>query len=219
MSDKRLLIAKRVAKEFKEGMLVNLGIGIPTMIPAFLPDNMNIWIESENGILGLGPPPEKEQLDPFITDAGAKPVTIVKGGSTFDSNFSFGLIRGGHIDITVLGAFQVDEKGNLANWVVPGGKLAGMGGAMDLVTGAKKVIIATEHCDKEGNAKIKRECDLPLTGAGVVDMVVSELGVFVFTDRGMELSEIAPGVSIEEVVAKTEAKLFIPENVSVMNSF
>lgn len=216
MADKREIIAKRIAKEFKDGMIVNLGIGLPTLVPTFLSSDINIWIESENGILGLGPPPTAEQFDPLITDAGGTPVTIVTGGSTFDSNFSFGLIRGGHVDITVLGAFQVDEKGNLANWIVPGGRLAGMGGAMDLVTGAKKVIIATEHCSKDGKSKIKKECDLPLTGAGVVDMVVSELAVLQFTDKGLELKEVAPGVSVEEVIAKTEANLVISENVGVM---
>ena len=211
------IIAKRIAQEFKDGMIVNLGVGIPTLIPAFVPRDIKIWLESENGILGMGSPPEKGKEDPLIVDAGRGYTTIAQGGSIFDSSMSFGIIRGGHVDLTVLGAFQVDQEGNLANWIIPGGRLAGVGGAMDLVTGAKKVIIATEHCSKDGRSKILKKCDLPLTGAGVVDMIVTELGVFEITSNGMELKEIAPGLTIDQVIAKTDADLYIQDNVTEMN--
>jgi len=210
------IIVKRVAQVFKNGELVNLGVGIPTLIPGFLPAGVEIWLESENGIIGGGPPAAPGEEDPFFVDAGKRFCTIKPGGCTFNTPTSFGIIRGGHLDYTVLGAFQVDQKGNLANWRVPGGKLAGMGGAMDLVAGAKKVIVATEHCSKDGTSKILKECTYPLTGLGVVDMIVTELALIEVTDKGLVLKETAPGVSVEEVVSKTDAELIIADDVKEM---
>jgi acetate CoA/acetoacetate CoA-transferase beta subunit len=214
--DAREIIARRVALEFKDGDVVNLGVGIPTLVPAYVPKGIKIWLHSENGIVGVGPNATCENLDKYLLDAGKKYCTIVQGGAITDSATSFGLIRGGHLAATVLGALQVDEKGNLANWIVPGGKLTGMGGAMDLVAGAKKVIIATEHTSKDGTSKIKRECTFPLTGKNVVDLIVTELAVIKVTSDGLLLQEVAPGVTVEEVKAKTEPTLKIPATVSQM---
>ncbi len=196
------MIAKRVAKELKDGYMVNLGIGLPTMVADYL--ETDVIFQSENGMLGLGSKPENENADKDITNAGGQPVTIVPGGMYFDSSYSFSLIRGGHVDATVLGALQVDEKGNLANWMIPGKMIPGMGGAMDLVTGAKKVIIAMLHTAK-GNPKILKECTLPLTALNVVDMIVTELCVFEFIDGRLTLTELSEGVSIDDVVNATEA--------------
>lgn len=209
-------IAKRVALLFKDGELVNLGVGIPTMVPKFIPEGVEVWLEAENGIIGAGPVAEPGEEDFYFKDAGDKYCTILPGGSTFNSATSFGIIRGGHLAYTVLGAMQVDEKGNLANWIVPGGKMAGMGGAMDLVAGAKKVIVATEHCARDGSPKIIKECTFPLTGRAVVDAIVTELAYMEFTDQGLVLKEIAPGYSVEEIVSKTDATLIIPDDVKVM---
>lgn len=209
-------IAKRIALMFKDGELVNLGVGIPTMIPSFLPDGTDVWLEAENGIIGGGPPAPAGSEDVFFKDAGDKHCTILPGGCTFNSAMSFGLIRGGHLAYTVLGAMQVDAQGNLANWIVPGGKMAGMGGAMDLVAGAKKVIVATEHCTRDGSPKILEKCTFPLTGEKVVDYIVSELAFIEVTENGLLLREIAPGITVEEVIAKTGAELIIPEEVKVM---
>ena len=210
-------IAKRVAQLFQDGELANLGVGIPTLIPAFLPEGVEVWLEAENGIIGGGPPAAPGEEDFLFKDAGDKYCTILPGGCTFNSATSFGMIRGGHLDYTILGAMQVDQHGNLANWIVPGGKMAGMGGAMDLVTGAKKVIVATEHCTRDGSPKILKECSFPLTGAKVVDAIVTELAYIEVTDQGLVLREIAPGVGLEDVLSKTEAPLTVAEDLKVMN--
>ncbi len=210
------IIAKRVALEFEDGMLVNLGRGIPLLVPKYLPKDYLVWCESENGVIGVGPAPEKGKENPFLTDAANMPATILPGGCTFDSAKSFGIVRGGHLDYSVLGTFQVDQEGNIANWTVPGEAYTGMGGAMDLVAGAKKIIVATEHCDKNGLSKILKKCTFPLTGIKCVDIIVTELAFMVVTEAGLELREVAPGISVEEVIAKTDAELIIPESVSEM---
>ncbi len=213
---KKELIAKRVALFFRDGELANLGVGIPTIVPRFLPEGVEVWLEAENGIIGGGPPAEPDAVDPFFKDAGDKYCTILPGGCCFNSATSFGLIRGGHLAYTVLGAMQVDQEGNLANWVVPGGKMAGMGGAMDLVAGAKKVIVATEHCARDGSPKILKKCTFPLTGQKVVDWIVTELSVIKVTEKGLLLTETAPGVTAEEVLQKTEAALTVANDLCVM---
>ena len=210
---KRERIAKRIVKEFKENALVNLGIGLPTLCANFLPRDKGIMLHSENGFIGLGPAATEENPDMDLVNAGGNPVTIVKGGCFFDSATSFSIIRGGHLDATVLGALQVDGQGNLANYMIPGKMVAGMGGAMDLVTGARQVIIATEHTNKRGEPKILDKCTLPLTGVNVVDLIVSDMAVIRMTKEGPLLEEIAEDTTIEEVVEKTGAKLIIPENV------
>ena len=213
--DAQEIIARRIARELKTGMLVNLGIGIPTMVANYVPDNVKIFFQSENGLIGTGPIPEQGMGHRLLTDAGGRPVTALPGACTFDSAMSFGLIRGGHVDITVLGALQVDAHGLLANWMIPGKMVPGMGGAMDLVTGAKSVIIAMQHTAK-GKPKIVNKCTLPLTSARPVDLVVSELAVIAFPDGRATLLERGPGVSVEQIVAGTEAKLAIPEKVPEM---
>ena len=213
----RELIAYRTARFFKDGDLVNLGIGMPTQCLNFIPRGIDVWIDSENGVIGLtGAPQEGEDADPNIVDASGAVSKMRTGGCCFDSFTSFGLIRGGHVDATVLGAYEVDQEGNLANWTVPGRTIAGMGGAMDLVTGARTVIIMTEHCDKKGNPKILKKCTLPLTAASEVDYIVSELCVLHRTPEGLVLEELAPNVSVEEVVSKTDADLIIPEHIGSM---
>ena len=187
--DKKEFIAKRVAKELKDGDVVNLGIGLPTMVANHVPNGISAYFQSENGFIGLGPVPKEGEEDLRIVNAGAQCVTILPGGVFFDSSTSFGIIRGGHVDMTVLGALQVDEKGNLANWMIPGKMVPGMGGAMDLVVGAKKVVIAMEHTVK-GNHKILKECNLPLTAAGEVDLIITEMGVMKVTKEGLVLTEI-----------------------------
>lgn len=211
----KAFIAKRVAKELKDGDVVNLGIGLPTMVANYVPEGINVFFQSENGFLGLGPAPESGKEDPYIVNAGAQRVTILPGGVFFNSADSFGIIRGGHVDMTVLGALQVDEKGNLANWMIPGKMVPGMGGAMDLVVGAKKVVIAMEHTVK-GNHKILKECTLPLTAAGEVNLIITEMGVMEVTDKGLVLKEINPEFTVEEVQAATEATLIIPEDLKEM---
>lgn len=213
----RELIAYRTARFFEDGDLVNLGIGMPTKCLNYLPEGIDVWIQSENGVIGLeGPPAEGEWADPDVADAGGEVSKLRLGGCCFDSFASFGYIRGGHVAVTVLGAYEVDQEGNLANWTVPGKTAAGMGGAMDLVTGAKKVIIMSEHCDKKGNPKILKRCKLPLTAAGEVDYVVTELCVLQRTEEGLVLLELAPDVTVEEVVSKTDADLIIPEKIGCM---
>jgi acetate CoA/acetoacetate CoA-transferase beta subunit len=213
--DAQTIIAKRIAQELRSGMLVNLGIGIPTMVANFVPGDVKIFFQSENGLIGTGPIPEQGMGHRLLTDAGGRPVTALPGACTFDSAMSFGLIRGGHVDITVLGALQVDAHGLLANWMIPGKMVPGMGGAMDLVTGAKRVIIAMQHTAK-GKPKIVDKCTLPLTSARPVDLVVSELAVIGFPDGRATLLETAPSVSVEQVIAATEAKLAIADTISAM---
>lgn len=207
------IIAARVAKELKDGDVVNLGIGLPTMVPNYLPDSVNVILQSENGYVGLGP--LDGDIDPDLVNAGGQPSGILPGGAFFDSVFSFELIRGGHVDVTVLGGLEADVKGNLANWMVPGKMVPGMGGAMDLVTGAKKVIVAMEHTAKNGSSKILEECRLPLTGKGVIDLIVTELAVFRVTEKGLVLEELQEGVNLETVKEKTEASFIIGPSVSV----
>lgn len=201
------IIASRVAKEMKDGDVVNLGIGLPTMVPNYLPENINVILQSENGYVGLGP--LTGEIDPDLVNAGGQPAGILPGGAFFDSLFSFELIRGGHVDVTVLGGLEVDAEGNLANWMVPGKMVPGMGGAMDLVTGAKKVIVAMEHTAKNGSSKILEKCRLPLTGKGVVDLIVTELAVFRVAEEGLVLEEFQEGVSLEVVREKTEASFML----------
>lgn len=216
MSNPREIIAKRVARFFNEGDLVNLGIGLPTAVANYIPAGSNIMLQSENGFIGLGPTPSLGLEDKDVVNAGAAPVTILPGGVCFDSAMSFALIRGGHLAATVLGALEVDEKGNLANWMVPGKMVPGMGGAMDLAAGARKVIIAMEHTTKKGAPKILKECTLPLTAANEVDYIVTELGVMKVTKEGIVLKELASGVTIEEIQSKTEAKLIVSSAVGSM---
>lgn len=213
--DIKEIIAKRVAKELKDGDVVNLGIGLPTMVANYIPEDMDVTFQSENGFVGLGPVPEPGQEDIDLVNAGGQCVTIKPGGAFFDSATSFSIIRGGHVSATVLGALQVDEKGNLANWMIPGKMVPGMGGAMDLVSGAKKVIIAMTHTAK-GKAKILKECTLPLTAANEVDMIVTEMGVMEVTEKGLVLTEINPQFTIEEVQAATEAALIIADDLKQM---
>jgi len=213
--DAQTIIAKRIAQELRSGMLVNLGIGIPTMVANFVPGDVKVFFQSENGLIGTGPIPEQGMGHRLLTDAGGRPVTALPGACTFDSAMSFGLIRGGHVDITVLGALQVDAHGLLANWMIPGKMVPGMGGAMDLVTGAKRVIIAMQHTAK-GKPKIVDKCTLPLTSARPVDLLVSELAVIGFPDGRATLLETAPSVSVEQVIAATEAKLAIAGTISAM---
>jgi acetate CoA/acetoacetate CoA-transferase beta subunit len=211
----KAFIAKRVAKELKDGDVVNLGIGLPTMVANYVSHDIDVIFQSENGFVGLGPAPEEGKEDKDLTNAGGQPVTIKPGGAFFDSATSFAIIRGGHVDATVLGALQVDEKGNLANWMIPGKMVPGMGGAMDLVTGAKKVIIAMTHTAK-GKPKILKKCTLPLTAAGQVNLIVTEMGVIEVTDKGLVLKEINPEFTVEDVKAATEADLIIPEDLKKM---
>jgi acetate CoA/acetoacetate CoA-transferase beta subunit len=213
--DPQTIIAKRIAQELRSGMLVNLGIGIPTMVANYVPSDVKIFFQSENGLIGTGPIPEQGMGHRLLTDAGGRPVTALPGACTFDSAMSFGLIRGGHVDITVLGALQVDAHGALANWMIPGKMVPGMGGAMDLVTGAKRVIIAMQHTAK-GKPKIVNKCTLPLTSVRPVDLVVSELAVIEFAGGRATLLETGPGVSIDQVIAATEAQLTMPDKVPEM---
>src|ERR1700744_5704473 len=214
--DPQTLIARRVALELRPGNLVNLGIGIPTLVANYLPEGMNVFFQSENGLIGTGPIPEQGMAHPLLTDAGGKPISALPGAATFDSAMSFGLIRGGHVDITVLGGLQVDAEGHLANWMVPGKMVPGMGGEMDLVTGARRVIVAMQHAAK-GNSKIVRKCRLPLTSSRPVDLVVTDMAVIGFPEGRMTLLETAPGISVAEVLAVTEAELAIPDTVPEMN--
>lgn len=211
--DARDYIAWRAAQELRDGDIVNLGIGLPTLVVQYIPEHITVILQSENGILNMGPPPLPGEEDPSVVNAGGKPVTIMPGGCYFDSSLSFAIIRGGHVDLTVLGALEVDEKGNLANWMVPGKTVPGMGGAMDLVTGARRVIIAMEHCARDGSPKILRQCRLPLTAAGQIDLIVTEKAVLEVTQQGLLLKELAPGTTVEEVIACTEAELLVADHL------
>jgi acetate CoA/acetoacetate CoA-transferase beta subunit len=213
--DAQTVIAKRIALELRDGMLVNLGIGIPTLVANFVPPGIHIFFQSENGLIGTGPIPQEGLAQARLTDAGGRPVTAIPGACTFDSATSFGLIRGGHVDVTVLGGLQVDERGQLANWMIPGKMVPGMGGAMDLVSGAKRVIVAMQHTAK-GKPKIIKRCTLPLTSVRAVDLVVTELAVIAFRDGHPTLLETAPGVAVPQVLAATEAELVVPSHVPTM---
>jgi len=213
---KREVIVKRVAQELKDGDLVNLGIGMPTLVANYIPEGIDILLHSENGFIGLGPNPEPGKEDPDIVNAGGLPSSVVPGGAFFDSAMSFTIIRGGHLDVTVLGALQVDQEGNLANWMIPGKMVPGMGGAMDLVAGARKVIISMEHTAK-GAPKILKKCNLPLTAEKEVDLIVTDMAVIEVTPKGLLLTELAPETTLEEVISATEAELIISENLKVMN--
>jgi acetate CoA/acetoacetate CoA-transferase beta subunit len=208
------IIAKRVVQELKDGDVVNLGIGLPTFVANYIPDDMEVFFQSENGMINLGPS-ATDEVDMDLTNAGGQPVTILSGGAYFDSATSFGIIRGGHVDATVLGALQVDAMGNLANWIIPGKMVPGMGGAMDLVAGAKKVIVAMTHTAK-GEPKILKNCTLPLTAKGKVHLIITEMGVMEVTKEGLVLREYNPEYSFEEIINATQAELIIPENIMAM---
>lgn len=210
-------IAKRIAQELQDGYYVNLGIGIPTLVANFVPKGMEVILQSENGLLGIGPFPEKGHADPDLINAGKQTVTTIPGSSFFDSSLSFAMIRGGHVDLTVLGAFEVTDKGDISSWKIPGKMVKGMGGAMDLVAAAKNIIVATTHTDRDGNPKLLRECTLPLTGVRCVTKIVTDLAVIAVTDKGFKLLERAPGVEVQEIIDKTGAPLIIEGEIPEMN--
>lgn len=215
--DIRNRIAKRAAQEVKDGMIVNLGIGIPSLVPNHLPEGINVMIHAENGILGIGPSPEKGTEDENICNAAGYPVTTVTGSSYFDSSIAFGMIRRGYIDITILGSLQVSEKGDLANWIVPGKRVPGMGGAMELAQKAKKVIVLMNHVDKHGNSKIVKECSLPLTSKNCVDLIITDMAVIEVKEDGLHLLEVMTPFTVEDVIKNTSAELKWDETISQLN--
>lgn len=212
--NKKEMIARRVAQELRDGYYVNLGIGIPTLVANYIPEGMTVVLQSENGMLGIGPFPLEGEEDPDLINAGKETITELAGTSYFHSADSFAMIRGGHIDLTVIGGMEVDEQGNLANWMIPGAKVKGMGGAMDLVAGSRRVIIAMQHTAPDGSHKLVQRCSLPLTGEGVVDLVVTDLAVIAVTPAGFELVELQPGATVEQVRAATGAELRVPAELS-----
>jgi 3-oxoacid CoA-transferase subunit B len=209
-------IAKRIASELKDGYYVNLGIGIPTLVANYIPEGVEVILQSENGLLGMGPFPFEGEEDADLINAGKQTITTVHGSAFFDSALSFGMIRAGKVDLTVLGAMEVSDKGDIANWKIPGKMVKGMGGAMDLVASAKNIIVAMQHVNKAGESKLLSECDLPITGLGCVKKVVTELGVFNINENGFEMIEIAPGVTVDEVKAKTHGRLVISEQLKTI---
>jgi 3-oxoacid CoA-transferase subunit B len=211
-------IAKRIAREVKDGMFVNLGIGIPTLVANYIPEGINVELQSENGILGMGPFPFEGEEDADLINAGKQTVTLLNGASIFDSAMSFGMIRAQKVDLTILGAMEVSENGDIANWKGPGKMVKGMGGAMDLVASARNIIVAMMHTSKDGQSKLLKECTLPITGLGCVRKVVTELGMFDITERGFELREIAPGVTLDEIRAKTAGRLVIEGEIPVIEA-
>lgn len=215
--DAKQIIVRRVAKELKNGDLVNLGIGLPTLVADYIPSDINVILQSENGMIGMGHLVDGEH-DKNLTNAGGRTVTILPHGSCFDSAFSFALIRGGHVDVTVLGTLEVDQHGNIANYMIPGKMVPGMGGAMDLVTGSKKVIVVTTHTDKFGNSKILKQCSLPLTGMKCCDLIVTELAVMEVTTDGLKLLEIADNTTVDDVIAKTEAPLILAKQIGTFSA-
>ncbi|MDR6997691.1 3-oxoacid CoA-transferase subunit B [Neobacillus niacini] len=215
MSNARSLIVKRAVQEIQDGMNVNLGIGIPTLIANEIPHDYNVLLQSENGLLGIGPYPFEGSEDPDLINAGKETVTTVKGASFFDSAESFAMIRGGHIDLAILGGMEVSEQGDLANWMIPGKMIKGMGGAMDLINGAKRVVVVMEHVNKNGESKIKKACTLPLTGKQVVHRLITDLAVFDFTPEGMVLVETQPGITVEDVVKNTEATFAVSQELLI----
>lgn len=214
--DSREIIARRIAKEFKDGMVANLGFGIPNMAANYLPDGVKVTLQAENGALNFGPTPKIGESDPDLANSGGSPITLLPGASTFDMDLSFAIIRGGHVDITALGALECDQEGNISNWLIPGIFAPGMGGAMDLLVGAKCVVAALSHNDKKGNSKILKKCTLPLSAAKCVDIIITDKAVMKVTDKGLVLVEVAPGLTVDEVVECTDADLIIAPDVKEM---